>query len=553
MTGFLALLRLQLLSRFADLKPRNMKNLGGQKKSKGAWRVFAYLFLVVYLGGIMIFVENAALNALISIGMPDLLLGACVMMAMISTLILGFFFIMSSLFLGRDAAFLASLPIKPRTLLSAKLCQVYLSETGISALFILPAGILYGIKLGMGAGFYLRLLLALLGVSVLPICIVTVLSALLIRVSVLWKHWESVATVGGIVLMIAYFVLCANLGNMIGASENMDIMQNFFLRYQTRISAMTRIFPPASWAASGILGDWGLLALFLAVCAAAAGLVIWGLGICYQRLSMMVSAAPAAKKKVRGEKSEKVSSPFLACVKREIKQLLRVPAYAMNSLPTAIMPVFMIAVFYFSFSNAAAENPAFSFTGMLADLPGGVILAILAALMSFMSGINPAAYTAVTREGKGHDWLTALPMEPRVPVLAKLAVGIGLSLFGLVLAAGVLIFILPGYWSAILAAFLLSTLYTLATSAFSLANDAKNPRLSWVNETEAIKQQSSSLIGLLVSWGLLILLAGASYLVLRQGLSAPLYFLFMLVLLTGAAVFSCRRLLIAADRYYCQG
>ncbi len=553
MTAFLALLRLQLLSRFADLKPRNMKNLGGKGKGKAGLRIFAYIFLIVYLGGILIFVENSVLNVLISVQMPDLLLGLCVTAAMLSTLVLGFFFILSSLFLGRDASFLASLPIRPRTLLSAKLCQVYLSETGVAALFILPAGILYGIKLGTGAGFYLRLIFVLLGVSVLPICIVTVLSALLIRISVLWKRWEAVATAGGIALMIAYFILCANLGSVLGATEDADLVQNFFLSNHARITAITRMFPPAAWAANGLLGDGWQLLLFLLVCAGAAALVIFVLGFFYQKLSLTVSAAPTPKRKVRINRESRPASPFLACLRREVRQLLRVPAYAMNALPTAIMPVFMIAVFYFSFSGAAAEDPSFSFTALLGELPGGVILAVLAAVMSFMAGVNPAAYTAVTREGKGHDWLTALPVSPRVPVLAKLAVGTGLSLLGLVLAAGLLIFALPDLWSSVLAAFLLSALYSLVICAFSITNDVKNPKLSWVTETEAIKQQSGSLIGLLVSWGLLVLLGIISWLVLSRGLSAPLYFLLLLVLLATAAFFSCRRLLTAADRDYCQG
>ena len=104
---------------------------------------------------------------------------------------------------------------------------------------------------------------------------------------------------------------------------------------------MTRIFPPASWAAKGLMGDWTQLALFLAVCAAAAAFTIWVLGYSYRKLALLQSEAPAGpRKKLRKDDvSFAGGSVFKACLQREIRDLLRVPAYATNALPTAFMPV----------------------------------------------------------------------------------------------------------------------------------------------------------------------------------------------------------------------
>ena len=139
MTGFFALLRLQLLSRYADMKPRNLKTALKEKRGRTIGMFIAILFLIVYVGGMLFFVETRILDALLKIGMPDLLITMAVVMATMGTLIMSFFFVLSSLYLGRDAAYLASLPLKPRTILSAKLTQVWISETCIDALIILPA------------------------------------------------------------------------------------------------------------------------------------------------------------------------------------------------------------------------------------------------------------------------------------------------------------------------------------------------------------------------------------------------------------------------------
>ena len=53
MTGFFALLRLQLLSRFADLKPRNFRNALKEKKGRTIGMAILIVFLVIYLGAML--------------------------------------------------------------------------------------------------------------------------------------------------------------------------------------------------------------------------------------------------------------------------------------------------------------------------------------------------------------------------------------------------------------------------------------------------------------------------------------------------------------------
>ena len=197
MSAFLALLRLQLLTRFADLKPKNLKNALQEKRGRTVGMMIAVIF--IYLGVILYIIETKALEFLMQAGMADVLLTMAVVLSTAGTLVMAFFFIMSSLYLGRDAVFLASLPIKPRTLLGAKLTQVWISETLIDAVIILPACILYGTRTSQPADFYIRMLIVWLLIAILPICIAAFFSAFLIRISALWKHREAIMTVGGIV------------------------------------------------------------------------------------------------------------------------------------------------------------------------------------------------------------------------------------------------------------------------------------------------------------------------------------------------------------------
>ena len=555
MTGFFALLRLQLLSRYADLKPRNLKAQLKEKKGRTIGMIIAILFLVVYVGGMLFFVETRVLDILVRMQMPDLLISMAVMLATAGTLLMSFFFVLSSLYLGRDAGYLAALPLKPRTILSAKLAQVWLSETCIDALLILPACILYGIRTGADAGFYLRMIPVWLLISLLPICLIAFLSSLLIRLSALWKHREMLLTVGGIALLVGYMILMMNLGGLTGdAADGGEMMQNLVMNNTARISAMTKLFPPAAWAAEGLLGqNYGMFVLWILISLAAPAVTVLLLGYSYRKLSMLQTETPeGGNRKRTGRESFASATQLKACCVREMKTILRVPSYATNILPVCFMPLLMVIMICVVGGKSAGGNSE-GFRMLFEQVNPAVVMGILAAVMGYMSGMNPALSTAVTREGKGHDFLTALPVPHRTFIRAKFIVGFGLGTAGLIAATVALIFCFPGYELNVVLAFVLCVLFSYVNSAMALIRDIRKPRLDWVTEQEAVKQNFGVLISMLVSWGILIALAGLAYLLISAGLGMLPVFGILAAVLTVLCAAAHFRLYRATDRYYCAG
>ena len=553
MTQFLALLRLQLLSRFADLRPRNLKNALLEKRGRTIGMILAFIGLFIYLGVILYIIETKALDFLMKANMADVLLDLAVMLSTGGTLVMAFFFIMSSLFLGRDATFLASMPLKSRTILGAKLTQVWLSETLIDAVILLPACILYGTRTGAPADFYLRMVLIWLMIAILPICIAAVFSAFLIRLSALWKHREAFMTIGGILLFVAYMILMMNVGNVTGNSEeSTEMVQKFFMDNSERIAGMTKLFPPAAWAAKGLQGDWGQLALYAAVSAAAAAVLIGVLGIFYRKLSLLQSETPLATGKKGIQKgSIREGNAFMANVKREFLQIIRVPSYAVNILPITFMPLLIVIMLGISIGRSAGDGKSTSM--LFAELPSVLVMCILAVAIAYMAGMSPALSTAVTREGRGHDFIKALPIPARTVIHAKLAVGYGLVVFGVLIACIGIIVIFPGFLLETVLAILLCLVFCFGSSCLALSRDVKKPKLDWVTEQEAVKQNFGVLISMLISWGVLALLGGLSYLMIDGGLDLLPVFAILMAILLALAFGAYRMLMKNVEKYYCAG
>ena len=193
-------------------------------------------------------------------------------------------------------------------------------------------------------GFYLRMVLVWLFGAMMPIAIGSVVATLLARVSVLLKHREVILTVGGIALFVGYMILMMNVGSITGNSaEGGAMIEKFLTDNAVRISGLTKFFPPSAWAANGLNGNWGQLALFVAVSIATAAVLVTVLGIFYRKLSLLQSETPTGRTGKKGIKKGSIQeeSAFRANVKREIMMILRVPSYAVNILPIAFMPVVM--------------------------------------------------------------------------------------------------------------------------------------------------------------------------------------------------------------------
>ncbi len=557
MKSFFALLRLQMLSRYADLRPRNLKNALKEKRGRTVGMFLAFLALIIYLGVILYILETKALDFLASAGKAGVLLDMAIMLGTMGTLVMAFFFIMSSLYLGRDGAFLAAMPIRPRILLGAKLTQVWISETLIDAVILLPACILYGLRTGVGAGFYFRMVIVWLLLAILPICIAAVFSALLTRLSALWKHREIFMTVGGILLFAAYMVLMMNMGSITGSSQDSaEMIQKFFEANSDRIAGLTRFFPPADWAAGGLQGNWGQLALYAAVSIGAAALLVGVLGIFYRKLSLLQSETPQASGKKGIQKgSIHEGSAFLANAKREILLIFRVPSYAVNILPVSLMPILMVVMIGGMIGRTASGGgEAKSISDLLATLPAAPVMCILAAMIAYMSGMNPALSTAVSREGKGHDFIKALPVSSRTIILAKLAVGYGLQATGVIGAGIAITIIVPGFLTETILAVVLCLIFDLGCACMALSRDVRKPRLDWVTEQEAVKQNFGVMISMLVSWGILIALAGLSVLMIHVlGMGMLPVFAVLGVLLALLLWISYRKLMKNVDQYYCAG
>jgi len=133
----------------------------------------------------------------------------------------------------------------------------------------------------------------------------------------------------------------------------------------------------------------------------------------------------------------------------------------------------------------------------IATMNSGLLIAILVGFGAFISSANAITSTAISREGKTLYFTKYIPVSMSKQLDAKAISGILLSGVGILLLSVVAVFLGANIFTAVIA-FVLGMITTLAGSYAGLLIDAARPKLSWMNEQQAIKQNMNVMLHMLL-------------------------------------------------------
>ncbi len=499
MKNYWILARVMLRNMFASMNPFASDYANDKKKTRAAMRVLGVAVLMLMGVGFVIYLEYAIFGALKSAGMPIMLPGMAILVSMAFTLVLGLFQTLSELYQGKDASFLAVLPLTSRSVFTARLTTLYVSELGIDALICVPAFVMYGISVGSAWPVALTGLPVLLFLPMIPMSIVALLSSLLMRISAFSRHRETIVMVLSFVLAIAYS-LTITLNN---ASDNSPAQAVTALMMQEAlVDRLLNLFPPVMWAVKGLSGEWLLMLLYLAVSVGCCAGVILLAGPGYLEQALSTSEKTVVHRKVRGALNWKRNSRLAALHALEWKQLLRTPAWSYNALAGVVMFPLMMGVGLFAGFSKSGEGMS-AMRDIVREAPAGYVALVVTGILMFGSMVNPAVSTAISREGGCWPFALTLPVRQKIRFTAKLLVGMEINAVVTLLIGAVIWFMSRMNLLWMLAALAVSMLVSLAAAAFSLWVDAMRPRLEWANEMEAIKKNFNQVFGMLL-WVVLV-------------------------------------------------
>ena len=507
MSSFGILMRLQIRNRLAVLRGGGLRGTDGKLKTGklvgGVFIALAYLMILVMVVGL----EFLLFEGLKAIGQPELLLSMALTVVMAGMVFMSFFYVLTSLYYGRDTSFLASLPVTSRTVFGTKLTEILLGETGIASLALLPAIILYGLHVQAGVGYYVSALLVALTSAMIPVAVVTLLATLIVKLTGGSRHRDAVMMIYSVLIMVVVLTVEFSVMGRVPEDAGMAYFVQLMLDRQMLMRQVAQAFPPSWWAMQGLMGNAGSLLGYLTCAMGAYGMVwlLMGGGYLSRTLSLTENTVRRRARK-RGE--IRPHRPLTTLFLREWREILRTPVYAYNCLTGCIiMPLMLVGMYFGGREAADADSLSVMLVvvqGMLSQVPQAYLFLGLVAVITFVCCINPAVDTAVSRVGGRHMLSRILPVSTRTQLQAKLLMGMTINLISALVGAVMFICMLPSFTPVIVLALLFSQVTNWGLSSFSLALDAARPKFHWRNEMQAIKQNGNIALGMLISFLLLI-------------------------------------------------
>jgi ABC-2 type transport system permease protein len=445
--------------------------------------------------------------------------------ASVSVGVLSLFTVISIMFLSNDNKILLFLPLSPKQIISARFFVVLIYTYIIQAIFIVPIVIGYGITLDLSFAFYIIALINILLIPVIPLSLIVLIMSYLLRYTNLAKYRDAFTYLAmGIVLSLAlafnyYFT------QAIGAIE-LDpalIVENVRSLLMVYGNVINQFFPYLIFALNSLVSNslieqlLNLLVLVSINLAVISGVIIF-VGPVYLKTIIGSDERRKNKKLTNVSFKNKPKSSFISLIVLEWKTLVRSPIYFLNLiLIVAILPLLLVGSIFFGTSAASGQADLLEIVQLLSGLDfnfnNPLFVSILIGISLFLASTTFIAPTAISRLGGSAAFFKALPISylnfinfkifwanvlTIVPTLVYILIG---SIYGFI-----------GIFEATLLAITIIPLFTLI-NYFGYMIDLFNPKLDWLNEAQAVKQNLNTLFYMLGVWALIALIVYSGFLI----------------------------------------
>lgn len=490
--------------------PKNKKNK--KKKSKNSSVAYLVIMGIVVVCFALMFFNLFSLMAqpIISLGFNWLYFIYVMGISLTISTIGCIFLSLSQLYEAKDNELLLSMPIPPRSILFCRMIPLYAQNFLFCALIQIPAIVAYSVSVPINAMFIISQIVILLLIPLLSLGISCILGWLIALVTSKARNKNVVTIIFSLIFFSVYFFISSQaeelvktlVSNSVGIGAN--IKGGAYPLYMSGLAAMGDILP---------------LLAFIVVIAGFFAIVYAVLSRSYIKLA---TAKKGAKKKVYREKALKVSSASIALLRKERMIFTGNATYMLNSGLSAL--IMAGGTVYVAFQSSSLHS-----------LPSNVLTIIsvfLPFVVSFIISMGPVSAASVSMEGKTLWIMQSLPISPMQVITQKLKLHFIVNGVVSLIPSVVLSIMLGMNPICIVLAILIPIIFSLFTGLLGLMFDLKRPKLDWNTAAEAVKQSSSVMLSLLISFLAVCVPVGVYAVLLSTGTLVPPE-----IILAGSAVF----------------
>ena len=400
------------------------------------------------------------------------------------TLFLDVFKIGGVLFAQKGYDIMTAFPVSDSAVVVSRFLRMYVENLVISMFVFVPGFAVYAVFERPVAAVYIMAVAVMFLAPMLPLAVAVFVGTLITAAASRMKHKSIMEAVLALVVVVGVMALSMSL-----PSEEEEFTLDMLSRIsEVATAAIWKIYPPAIILGKAVVeGKLQNVALFAFVSVGVTAGVMWLVKINYHAVCRNLFMVRAKHNYTMEEL--KINTLQKALVIREARRYFSSGPYVSNTIIGPALGAVMSVAFLFVEADAV-------FAQVTTQVPFSlniktVIPMMAAAVMTMANAIS----MSVSLEGKEWWLLKSLPLTTKMILDGKLLFHLILvTPFFAVSQVCTWVAFKPGVAESI-CMFLLSALVIVFSYVFGLRINLLFPKFDWENETVAVKQSASSLLG----------------------------------------------------------
>lgn len=470
------------------------KKKGKKTTSKGNAIGFFMVMIIssLFLGIPIVFALDSLLA---SYDLSELILSFALPIGGITSIIFGVFSIVSVFYLNKDSEHFLHFPIKSSELLMAKFFASLISEYLMLIMFIFP--IIFGVGIGSEASaiFYLYAIAICLLMPIIPTVIMAIIIMLANKVFNFGKRKDLFMYVMTAFILLFSFAYSFSMTYLIDENSSANLIAVLGGDISGFIKIARLLFPPFNSAVYSLchynefIGFASIMTFI--------GFNILSLVVLYfvgDKLYIKGITKTSGDKKQTSKEKYKESNHGIMweLINKEWIGIKRSPVFMLNIVvANLIFPFILLMSFLISGDTA-------SFNGYI-DFSNGGILFIAIGILLVLSSMSTATSSAISREGNGAWMMKVVPVSLKKQMDAKVYFSMILDLIVCFVIEFVLFIMFNVPLSYVVLVNIPLIIVLLILNYLSLIIDLKNPKLTWKEENEAVKQNFNVILSMIVN------------------------------------------------------
>ena len=479
----------------SDMSLFKIKN---RSKSR-TFKMILPLLLAIFVFYCIYYYAGIVIEPLAKVKLEYILLSLFVFLTFLVTSMEGIYKSSSLLFNCKDDNLLLSLPVKKRTVLFIRIFKFYIFELLYNSLFLAPAMLVYSLNVNVGMTYYIVSFFMLLLLPIIPVFISCIIGMFISFTASKFKFKNIVQIIVTTLFLLVMFYLSYNLES---------VAKNIATNAKSINEIITKIYYPAGVYAK-LITSFNIKDLFIFVILNISLFVV--LILLFSKLYFRINSKVKEVKINKSNKKYKLTynNPFISLIKKELKKFMETPVLVINAgfgLVLFILGVIFISLkldMVLNFIKNAGIN--FKISQVYSHM--SVVLFLLITFASFMTSITSSL---ISLEGKSFSILKTIPINPFKIILAKISSAV-MIMIPFILIGDIIMFIRFNFSIIqIIMILILSIVLPFIAETFGIIVNLKYPKMDAENDTEIVKQSTSSMVSVFTG----LLLVGISVFIL---------------------------------------